>query len=71
LLPHEIDTANPASPRATLLRLLSGDADLAAIVWGAMTGPLQDRFLLSRSGTMSPHAMAHAQRITRLLTPTS
>jgi hypothetical protein len=51
--------------------LLSGDADLAAIVWGAMTGPLQDRFLLSRSGTMSPHAMAHAQRITRLLTPTS
>jgi AcrR family transcriptional regulator len=71
LLPYEIDKKNPASPRATLLRLLSGDADLAAIVWGAMTGPLQDRFLHSRSGTMSPHATAHAQRITRLLTPTS
>lgn len=66
-MPHEVDCENPASPRATLQRLIGGDADLAAIVWGAMTGPLQDRYLHSRSGKMSPHAAAHAERIVRLL----
>jgi AcrR family transcriptional regulator len=70
-MPHEVDGENPASPRATLQRLVGGDADLAAIVWGAMTGPLQDRYLHSRSGKMSPHAAAHAERIVRLLPPPS
>jgi AcrR family transcriptional regulator len=70
--PLDIALSNPASPRATLLRLLGNDSDLAAIVWGAMTGPIQDRYLHSRSGKMLPHAEAHAQRIVALLTmPTS
>jgi AcrR family transcriptional regulator len=69
-MPHEVDSENPASPRATLRRLIGGDADLAAIVWGAMTGPLQDRYLHNRSGKMSPHAAAHAERIVRLLNTT-
>ena len=70
LQPEEIDLANPASPRATLRRLLGGDADLAALVWGAMTGPLIDRYLHNRAGKMAPHADAHAERIARLLDPT-
>lgn len=70
-MPNEVDCDNAASPRATLRRLIGGDADLAAIVWGAMTGPLQDRYLHSRAGKMLPHAAAHAERIVRLLPPTS
>ena len=66
--PNDIALTNPASPRATLMRLLSEDADLAAIVWGAMTGPIQDRYLHSRSGTMLSHAGTHALRIVSLLT---
>jgi len=70
-MPHEVDCENPARPRATLQRLLGGDSDLAAIVWGAMTGPLQDRYLHSRAGKMTPHAAAHAERIVRLLANSS
>ena len=70
-MPHEVDCENAASPRATLRRLIGGDADLSAIVWGAMTGPLQDRYLHSRAGKMLPHAPAHAERIVRLLTTSS
>jgi len=71
LMPHEVDCDNAASPRATLRRLIGGDADLAAIVWGAMTGPLQDRYLHSRAGKMLPHAAAHSERIVRLLANSS
>ena len=69
---HEVDFANPHSARAVLRERLGGDDDLAAIVWGAITGPLHDRYLRSRSGTMGPQADAHAKRILRLLNaPTS
>ena len=40
--------------------------DDAAILWGAMTGPLQDRFLRRREGLMLPFAPAHAARLVRL-----
>jgi AcrR family transcriptional regulator len=67
ITPWEIDRANPVSARAVLQRLIGGDEDLAAIVWGAMTGPLQDRYLNRRMGTMAPVAEAHAARIAALI----
>ncbi|GDY13149.1 hypothetical protein LBMAG53_20270 [Planctomycetota bacterium] len=65
--PWEIDPANPRAVRSVLTALTRLDADDAAILWGALTGPLQDRFLRRRSGTMSPFAAAHAARLIRLL----
>ncbi len=67
MTPVEVDQANPHSVRAILRRLIKGDDDLAAIVWGAITGPLQDRYLRQRSGAMSKHAAAHAQRVLGIL----
>lgn len=69
ITPWEVDPANPEAIRSRLARLIGGDEDLAAIVWGAITGPLQDRFLRRRTGAMAPHADAWAARIVRLLTP--
>jgi AcrR family transcriptional regulator len=71
ITPWEVDPANAEATRSLLARLVGGDDDLAAIVWGAITGPLQDRFLRRRSGAMAPHAEAWADRIVRLLTPVS
>jgi AcrR family transcriptional regulator len=68
--PAEVDPAESTSVRAIVQRLMKADDDLAAIVWGAVTGPLQDRYLRRRTGTMSPHAVAHAERIVLLLTKT-
>jgi len=70
ITPWEVDPANPDAIRVHLARLIGGDDDLAAIVWGAITGPLQDRFLRRRTGAMAAHADAWADRIIRLLTPT-
>jgi len=67
LTPWELDQTNPAAVRSILAKLVRGNADLAAIVWGAITGPLQDRYLRSRKGTMSAHAEEHADWIVRLL----
>lgn len=71
LTPWEVDPANPEAVRVQLARLIAGDEDLAAIVWGAITGPLQDRFLRRRTGTMAGHADAWSKRIVRLLTSTT
>ena len=67
LTPWEVDRANVDSARAVLRRLIGGDEDLAAIVWGAITGPLQDRYLHRREGTMVPQAEVHAERIVALI----
>jgi AcrR family transcriptional regulator len=65
-LPDELDPANPAALRSRFEAAL-GDPDLAAILWGAICGPLQDRFLRRRSGRMSDLAAAHAELVIRLL----
>lgn len=67
--PWEVDRANPQSVRQVLQRLTALDDDGAAVLWGAITGPLGDRFLRRREGAMSPSAAAHARRILPLLTP--
>ncbi len=66
--PWELDQANPEAVRSVLARLLGTDADTTAVIWGACTGPLIDRYLRHRAGTMTPHADTLAARIVRLLT---
>lgn len=66
ITPWEVDVQNPEHPRHRLGRLVP-DGDLVAILWGAIVGPLQDRYLRIRSGPMAVHAAAHADRIVRLL----
>lgn len=65
--PLEVEPANPAAVRNVVQRLLRCDDDLAAIVWGAITGPIEDRYLRRRSGTMAEHADAHAALVRRLI----
>jgi len=65
--PWEIDRGNAASIRAILQRLTHLDDDGAAIVWGAITGPILDRFLRRREGAMRPLAATHALRLITLL----
>jgi len=67
--PWQVDRANAQSVRALLQRITASDDDGAAVLWGAITGPLIDRFLRRREGTMTPHAAAHARRIRPLLAP--
>jgi AcrR family transcriptional regulator len=69
--PDEVDRGNRDSVRAILQRLIGADEDLAAIVWGAITGPLQDRYLRRRTGLMSPAAELHAKRIVKLVATTA
>lgn len=69
--PWEVDRANPEAVRSVIARLSGLDEDGAAIVWGALTGPLIDRFLRRRDGLMRPLAARHAARITTLLSPES
>jgi len=67
--PWQVDRGNDASVRAILQRLTGLDDDGAAVLWGAITGPLGDRFLHRRDGLMAPQAAAHAHRILPLLNP--
>lgn len=67
--PWEVDRANAQSVRAVLQRLTGQDDDGAAVLWGAITGPLGDRYLRRRDGLMVPQAAAHARRILPLLQP--
>ena len=67
--PHELERDNRSAVRAVLRRLLAVDEDVAEIVWGAITGPLQDRYLRRRTGRMSPHATEHGARVARLIDP--
>jgi AcrR family transcriptional regulator len=66
-LPWEVDRANPDAVRSVLRRLTGLDEDGEALLWGALTGPLADRYLRRREGLMRPHAAAHAARIVNLL----
>jgi AcrR family transcriptional regulator len=66
-LPWEVDRANPDSPRCLLQARTGLDDDGEAILWGAMTGPLIDRYLRRRDGEMFPLAAAHAVRIRALV----
>ena len=68
-LPWEVDRANPAAVRCVLQRLTGLDEDGEAVLWGALTGPLADRYLRRREGLMRPHAAAHANRIVTVLPP--
>ncbi len=66
-LPPECDVHHSGSLRARVLRLAQGDEDRAALLWGALTGPLQDRFLRQRSGAMTDHVAAVTALVLRLL----
>ncbi len=68
ITPWQVDRANAQSVRALIQRLCAQDDDGAAVLWGALTGPLADRYLRRRDGLMAPHADAHARRILPLLT---
>ena len=65
--PWEVDRDNPESPRRRLQALTRLDDDGEALLWGAMTGPLIDRFLRRRDGAMSPLAAAHGARVRTLI----
>ncbi|MFW5844842.1 MAG: TetR/AcrR family transcriptional regulator [Planctomycetota bacterium] len=65
-MPEELAPGNPDALRSRLLATL-GDEDLAAICWGAITGPLADRFLHRRGGSMYSHADNHTALVSRLL----
>jgi AcrR family transcriptional regulator len=67
LTPWEVDRNNPESPRRRLQALTRLDDDGEAVLWGAMTGPLIDRFLRRRDGAMSPLAAAHGARVRALI----
>lgn len=66
--PEALDRSNPASIRNHIGRLLKLDEDPLAICWGAMLGPLHDRYLHRRAGKMGPQAPAHIALIAPLLT---
>lgn len=68
-LPWEVDRSNPEGIRPLLQVLTRLDDDGEAILWGAMTGPLIDRYLRRRDGEMRPLAPLHARRLTALLSP--
>lgn len=65
--PEECAADNPHTPRHLLQKALSCDNDTLAVVWGAMTGPLRDRYLRRRTGTMAPAAPALADVVARLV----
>lgn len=64
--PEELAAGNPAGIRSRLEAAV-GDADLAALVWGAICGPLCDRYLRRRTDAMTPLAAAHGRLVERLL----
>jgi len=65
--PRELEAGNDESVRARFRRLIGCDEDEAAIIWGAICGPLHDRYLHRRRGRMGPLAAPHAARIQQLL----
>ena len=66
-IPDELDDRKATAIRRRCADLLGiADARLA-IVWGALTGALQDRFLHRRRGRMAPVAAEHARLITPLI----
>ena len=69
--PWQLAKRNPKSPRSILLTILQEKEWLEATLWGAMTGPLQDRYLKRISGEMSQHASVLQVYITHLLAATS
>lgn len=65
--PAELDPADPRSLRARLTACCRGDADRAALLWGALSGPLHDRYLHQRAGAMAPLAEHLIPLLVRLL----
>ena len=65
-VPAELDPANPTAIRSRLDAAV-GDRDRAALVWGAICGPLTDRFLRRRVEPMAPLASTHAHLVQGLL----
>ena len=65
--PQELAETNRRTPRRVLQRMLDCNKDTLAVVWGALTGPLQDRYLRRRKGRMEPKAGALARVIERLV----
>ena len=65
--PWEVDLANPENPRRIMQHAIQVPDDLAALCWGAILGPIQDRFLHRRKGAMSPLIDEHAAMLAQLL----
>lgn len=65
--PKELKENTPRNPRRVLQRALGCDTDTLAVLWGAMTGPLQDRYLHRRKGTMTPVAEKIADIVEQLV----
>jgi AcrR family transcriptional regulator len=66
--PEEVAPGSPHTIRGRLQTRCGLDDDAAAVLWGAMVGPLADRYLRGRQGTMAEQAPALSKRILRLLT---
>ncbi len=65
--PPAFDERSAGNPRRVLRAALGCDDDALAVIWGAMTGPLQDRYLRRRNGRMEPAAAGLAAVIRRLV----
>lgn len=65
--PEELREENPKNPRRVLQRVVGCNDDTLAVIWGALTGPLQDRYLRRRTGAMAPAAKDLAKVIGRLI----
>ena len=66
-IPAELAAGNPRSLRARLVACCGGDADRAAVLWGALLGPLHDRYLHQRQGPLAPLAETLVPLLIRLL----
>lgn len=66
-IPIEMALSNPRSLRALILGHCAGDPDRAAVLWGALTGPLSDRYLHQRQGTLTSLADILIPLLVRLL----
>ena len=67
ITPAPVDPANPQSVRRIAQRLWQLDDDRAALLWGAITGPIQDRYLRRRADSLGPLADEHAQLLKDLV----
>ena len=65
--PWQLAKKNPKSPRSVLLSIVDKNEWFEAILWGAMTGPLQDRYLKRISGEMAKQAEHLKKHITQLI----
>ena len=66
-IPTELAPSNPRSLRALLIGHCRGDAGRAAVLWGALIGPLSDRYLHQRQGPLTPLAETLVPLLIRLL----